>query len=65
MKKTITLLGMLLAFFATAGAQQYCSTTATPYSELVSGKSYAVLVAADKNCGKTTDYSNSVVNMNS
>lgn len=58
MKKTITLLGMLLAFFATAGAQQYCSTTATPYSELVSGKSYAVLVAADKNCGKTTDYSN-------
>uniref|UniRef100_UPI004038D2C8 hypothetical protein n=1 Tax=Prevotellamassilia timonensis TaxID=1852370 RepID=UPI004038D2C8 len=49
---------MLLAFFATAGAQQYCSTTATPYSELVSGKSYAVLVAADKNCGKTTDYSN-------
>lgn len=58
MKKTITLLGMLLAFFATAGAQQYCSTTATPYSELVSGKSYAVLVAADKNCGNTTDYSN-------
>lgn len=58
MKKTITLLGMLLAFFATAGAQQYCSTTATPYSELVSGKSYAVLVAADKNCGITTDYSN-------
>lgn len=58
MKKTITLLGMLLAFFATAGAQQYCSTSATPYSELVSGKSYAVLVAADKNCGKTTDYSN-------
>lgn len=58
MKKTITLLGMLLAFFAIAGAQQYCSTTATPYSELVSGKSYAVLVAADKNCGKTTDYSN-------
>ena len=58
MKKTITLLGMLLAFFATAGAQQYCSTTATPYSELVSGKSYAALVAADKNCGKTTDYSN-------
>ena len=58
MKKTITLLGMLLAFFATAGAQQYCSTNATPYSELVSGKSYAVLVAADKNCGKTTDYSN-------
>lgn len=58
MKKTITLLGMLLAFFATAGAQQYCSTTATPYSELVSGKSYAVLVAADKNCGETTDYSN-------
>lgn len=49
---------MLLAFFATAGAQQYCSTTATPYSELVSGKSYAVLVAADKNCGNTTDYSN-------
>ena len=58
MKKTITLLGMLLAFFATAGAQQYCSTTATPYSELVSGKSYAVLVAADKNCGTSTDYSN-------
>lgn len=58
MKKSITLLGMLLAFFATAGAQQYCSTTATPYSELVSGKSYAVLVAADKNCGNTTDYSN-------
>lgn len=58
MKKTITLLGMLLAFFATAGAQQYCSTSATPYSDLVSGKSYAVLVAADKNCGKTTDYSN-------
>lgn len=58
MKKTITLLGMLLAFFATAGAQQYCSTSATPYSELVSGKSYAVLVAADKNCGTTTDYSN-------
>lgn len=58
MKKTITLLGMLLAFFATAGAQQYCSTTATPYSELVSGKSYAVLVAADKNCDNTTDYSN-------
>ncbi len=58
MKKTITLLGMLLAFFATAGAQQYCSTNATPYSELVSGKSYAVLVAADKNCGTTTDYSN-------
>lgn len=58
MKKTITLLGMLLAFFATAGAQQYCSTSATPYSELVSGKSYAVLVAADKNCGNTTDYSN-------
>ncbi len=58
MKKTITLLGMLLAFFATAGAQQYCSTNATPYSELVSGKSYAVLVAADKNCGKSTDYSN-------
>lgn len=57
MKKTITLLGMLLAFFATAGAQQYCSTSATPYSELVSGKSYAVLVAADKNCDKT-DYSN-------
>lgn len=57
MKKTITLLGMLLAFFATAGAQQYCSTNATPYSELVSGKSYAVLVAADKNCDKT-DYSN-------
>ena len=49
---------MLLAFFATAGAQQYCSTTATPYSELVSGKSYAVLVAADKNCGNSTDYSN-------
>ncbi len=58
MKKTITLLGMLLAFFATAGAQQYCSTSATPYSELVSGKSYAVLVAADKNCGNSTDYSN-------
>lgn len=58
MKKTITLLGMLLAFFATAGAQQYCSTSATPYSELVSGKSYAVLVAADKNCGTSTDYSN-------
>ena len=58
MKKTITLLGMLLAFFATAVAQQYCSTNATPYSELVSGKSYAVLVAADKNCGTTTDYSN-------
>lgn len=58
MKKTITFLGMLLAFFATAGAQQYCSTNATPYSELVSGKSYAVLVAADKNCGTTTDYSN-------
>lgn len=53
MKKTITLLGMLLAFFATAGAQtaaKYYSSTATPYANLVSGKSYAILVAADKNC---------------
>lgn len=53
MKKTITLLGMLLAFFATAGAQtaaKYYSPTATPYADLVSGKSYAILVAADKNC---------------
>lgn len=53
MKKTITLLGMLLAFFATAGAQtavKYYSSTATPYADLVSGKSYAILVAADKNC---------------
>lgn len=53
MKKTITLLGMLLAFFATAGAQtavKYYSPTATPYANLVSGKSYAILVAADKNC---------------
>lgn len=62
MKKTFTLLSLLLAFFATAGAQttvQYYSATATPYAELVSGKSYAVLVAADKNCGlHVTDYSN-------
>ncbi len=53
MKKTITLLGMLLAFFATAGAQtaaKFYSSTATPYADLVSGKSYAILVAADKNC---------------
>lgn len=53
MKKTITLLGMLLAFFATAGAQtaaKFYSSTATPYAKLVSGKSYAILVAADKNC---------------
>lgn len=53
MKKTITLLGMLLAFFATAGAQtaaKFYSPTATPYANLVSGKSYAILVAADKNC---------------
>lgn len=53
MKKTITLLGMLLAFFATVGAQtaaKYYSPTATPYANLVSGKSYAILVAADKNC---------------
>lgn len=53
MKKTITLLGMLLAFFATAGAQtavKYYSSTATPYANLESGKSYAILVAADKNC---------------
>lgn len=53
MKKTITLLGMLLAFFATAGAQtatKFYSPTATPYADLVSGKSYAILVAADKNC---------------
>lgn len=53
MKKTITLLGMLLAFFATAGAQtatKSYSPTATPYADLVSGKSYAILVAADKNC---------------
>lgn len=53
MKKTITLLGMLLVFFATAGAQtaaKYYSPTATPYADLVSGKSYAILVAADKNC---------------
>lgn len=53
MKKTITLLGMLLAFFAAAGAQtavKYYSPTATPYANLVSGKSYAILVAADKNC---------------
>lgn len=53
MKKTITLLGMLLAFFATAGAQtaaKFYSSTATPYANLVSGKSYAILVAADKNC---------------
>lgn len=53
MKKTITLLGMLLAFFATAGAQtaaKYYSPTATSYANLVSGKSYAILVAADKNC---------------
>lgn len=53
MKKTITLLGILLAFFATAGAQtaaKYYSPTATPYANLVSGKSYAILVAADKNC---------------
>lgn len=59
MKKTITLLGMLLAFFATAGAQtaaKYYSPTATPYADLVSGKSYAILVAADKNC-VGTDYS--------
>lgn len=59
MKKTITLLGMLLAFFATAGAQtavKYYSSTATPYADLVSGKSYAILVAADKNC-VGTDYS--------
>lgn len=53
MKKTITLLGMLLAFFATAGAQtatKFYSPTATSYADLVSGKSYAILVAADKNC---------------
>lgn len=53
MKKTITLLGMLLAFFATAGAQtaaKFYSPTATPYANLMSGKSYAILVAADKNC---------------
>lgn len=53
MKKTITLLGMLLAFFATAGAQtaaKFYSSTATPYADLESGKSYAILVAADKNC---------------
>lgn len=53
MKKTITLLGMLLAFFVTAGAQtaaKFYSPTATPYADLVSGKSYAILVAADKNC---------------
>lgn len=53
MKKTITLLGMLLAFFAAAGAQtaaKFYSPTATPYANLVSGKSYAILVAADKNC---------------
>lgn len=53
MKKTITLLGMLLAFFATAWAQtaaKFYSPTATPYANLVSGKSYAILVAADKNC---------------
>lgn len=53
MKKTITLLGMLLAFFAIAGAQtaaKFYSSTATPYADLVSGKSYAILVAADKNC---------------
>lgn len=59
MKKTITLLGMLLAFFATAGAQtaaKFYSSTATPYADLVSGKSYAILVAADKNC-VGTDYS--------
>lgn len=59
MKKTITLLGMLLAFFATAGAQtatKFYSPTATPYADLVSGKSYAILVAADKNC-VGTDYS--------
>lgn len=59
MKKTITLLGMLLAFFATAGAQtaaKFYSSTATPYANLESGKSYAILVAADKNC-VDTDYS--------
>ena len=59
MKKTITLLGMLLAFFATAGAQtaaKYYSSTATPYANLESGKSYGILVAADKNC-VGTDYS--------
>lgn len=59
MKKTITLLGMLLAFFATAGAQtaaKFYSSTATPYANLESGKSYAILVAADKNC-VGTDYS--------
>lgn len=59
MKKTITLLGMLLAFFATAGAQtaaKFYSSTATPYADLESGKSYAILVAADKNC-VGTDYS--------
>jgi hypothetical protein len=53
MKKTITLLGMLLAFFVTAGAQtaaKFYSPTATPYANLESGKSYAILVAADKNC---------------
>lgn len=59
MKKTITLLGMLLAFFATAGAQtaaKFYSSTATPYANLESEKSYAILVAADKNC-VGTDYS--------
>lgn len=59
MKKTFTLLSMLLAFIATAGAQtqyQYYATTATPYANLESGKSYAILVAADKNCDGT-DYS--------
>lgn len=60
MKKTFTLLTMLLASFATAGAQtqyQYYATTATPYANLESGKSYAIRVAADKNCDGT-DYSN-------
>lgn len=59
MKKTFTLLSMLLCFFVGMHAQtavSYVSTTATPYSDLVSGKEYAILVASDKNC-TGTDYS--------
>lgn len=59
MKKTFTLLSMLLCFFAGVHAQttvSYVSETATPYSELVSGKEYAILVASDKNC-TGADYS--------
>lgn len=59
MKKTITLLSMLLCFFVSVHAQptvKHAKVECTPFDQLTTGD-YAILIASDKSCtGGAVDY---------